>query len=85
MASAGLDDFREQAAEPVECSVRIMVQVRPGTVWVGVYRLDGSPHAGGSHLWSRRYARPEGKTAPECVEAMVRAALLAQQGGEVVA
>ncbi len=82
--SAGLDDFREIAAEPVEVSVRVSLQVRSDSIWVGVYRLDGSPHAGGSHLWSRRYARPAGKSSAECVEACLRMALSAQSNGLLV-
>jgi hypothetical protein len=79
------DEFREASKEPVTCALRITVQVRPSALWVGVNRLDGSPHPGGTHLWSRRYDRPEGKTEAECVEAGLRMALRAQEQGSVVA
>lgn len=79
-----MDDFREQSLEPVQASLRVAVQVRESSVWVGVYRLDGSPHAGGSHLWSRRYERPPGKDLGQCVEACLTAALRAQGNGLVV-
>ena len=82
---ADLHDFHEAAAEPVEASLRVALQVRPTSIWVGVYRLDGSAHGGGTHVWSRKYVRPDGKTTAECVEACLRAALRAQEGGELVA
>ena len=79
-----MDEFREIAKEPVELSARVSLQVFPSAIWVGLYRLDGSPHGGGTHVWSRRYERPAGKTLEECVEACLRMALAAQQGGRVV-
>ena len=82
--SAGVDDFRELAAEEVVVAGRVVLQVRADSIWVGFYRTDKSPHAGGSHLWSRRYARPAGKSEAECVEACLRMAHLAQSNGLIV-
>ena len=66
---SAIDDFREASQEPVELSLRVQVQVRPSSLWVGVFRLDGSPRAGGTQIHAARFDRPEGKTIEECAEA----------------
>lgn len=81
---SALDEFREASAEPVEMSLRALVQVRESSIWVGLFRLDGSPHAGGTRVWQQRYLRPPGKTTGECVAAAFTALWTAQQRGDGV-
>ena len=83
--SVAIDDFREAAKEPVTVSLRLLIQVRASDVWMGLFRLDGSSHPGGTQLASRRLVRPGGKTDAECVEAALGLAYRSQQSGGLIA
>lgn len=77
-----VDEFRELSKVPRQAGWRIAVQVYPDACHVAVYDTN-SEFPGGKHAWSRRYARPEGKTLGECLEAMLRATQRALEDGLV--
>lgn len=80
-----VEAFREEAYKPVLSKFRLVMTTVADGLWVGVYDLSAGGRPGGTHVWSRRYSRPAGKTESECLEAALRMALQAAQDGLLTA
>ena len=61
------DQFEQLKTEPPLLTWKIVCQVRPQNVWVGLLASENDSIAT-TNVWSTSFKRPEGKTTEQCVD-----------------
>lgn len=77
-----VEEFRELAQEPVELTIRYVVQIRSDRLWLASFVMPTGSSSPSSR-WSRAFERPPGKTLELCQEAALRALASACARGEL--